>query len=87
MLASFLTHIEDQKLQSEAANALANISAGSADNTRAVIDAGVVPIATLLLVFKAFLSLHVIPFIGYVLVFCSVAISQKVTLASCISVC
>ena len=49
LLASFLTHIEDQKLQSEAANALANISAGSADNTRAVIDAGVVPIATLLL--------------------------------------
>lgn len=41
-LASFLERSEDHKLQSEAANALANISAGTSENTCAVIDAGVV---------------------------------------------
>eukprot|EP00037_Helgoeca_nana_P029145 m.346710 g.346710 ORF g.346710 m.346710 type:complete len:767 (+) comp27915_c0_seq1:48-2348(+) len=48
-LASFLERYDDHKLQSEAANALANISAGTSENTCAVIKAGVVPIATRLL--------------------------------------
>jgi hypothetical protein len=41
-LATFLERHDDHKLQSEAANALANISAGTSDNTCAVIEAGVV---------------------------------------------
>jgi tetratricopeptide (TPR) repeat protein len=48
-LAEFLERHQDHKLQSEAANALANISAGTSENTCAVIKAGVVPIATTLL--------------------------------------
>eukprot|EP00051_Salpingoeca_urceolata_P020035 m.297277 g.297277 ORF g.297277 m.297277 type:complete len:192 (+) comp19527_c0_seq3:102-677(+) len=49
ILAQLLERHEDHKLQSEAANALANISAGTSENTCAVILAGVVPIATRLL--------------------------------------
>lgn len=41
-LATFLERHDDHKLQSEAANALANISAGTSENTCAVIEAGVV---------------------------------------------
>eukprot|EP00039_Didymoeca_costata_P010135 m.135908 g.135908 ORF g.135908 m.135908 type:complete len:733 (+) comp14719_c0_seq2:170-2368(+) len=48
-LTEFLERFDDHKLQSEAANALANISAGTSENTCAVIQAGVVPIATRLL--------------------------------------
>eukprot|EP00050_Salpingoeca_kvevrii_P015473 m.47189 g.47189 ORF g.47189 m.47189 type:complete len:740 (-) comp6343_c0_seq2:145-2364(-) len=49
ILASFLQRADDHKLRSEAANALANISAGTCENTAAVVEAGVVPIATELL--------------------------------------
>lgn len=41
-LVTFLTAKDNSKLQSEAANALANISAGTSENTCAVIAAGVV---------------------------------------------
>ena len=41
-LATFFERHDDHKLQSEAANALANISAGTSENTCAVIEAGVV---------------------------------------------